>query len=213
MEYNTTRAKLLLPEYGRNVQNMISYAMKIEDHDERNRASQAIIEVMGQLNPHLRDVDDYRHKLWTHLFIMSDFKLDVDSPYEIPKRESLEEKPLEMDYPKSKINYGHFGQYTEKILQAASNVNDENEKKFLSLIMGNYMKKQFLKHNNTAVENTVIAEKLSELSNGNLTIENPEEDLISTNQLLKTLGLKNSNNRKSNSSNHKKQYKKKQYKK
>ena len=213
MEYNTTRAKLLLPEYGRNVQNMISYAMKIEDRDERNRASQAIIEVMGQLNPHLRDVDDYRHKLWTHLFIMSDFQLDVDSPYEIPQRESLEEKPLEMDYPKSKINYGHFGQYTEKILQDSANINDENERNFLSLIMGNYMKKQFLKHNNTAVENTVIAEKLSELSNGNLTLENPDEDLISTNQLLKTLGLKNTNNRKSNSSNHKKQYKKKQYKK
>ena len=194
MEYNTTRAKLLLPEYGRNVQNMISYAMKIEDRDERNRASQAIIEVMGQLNPHLRDVDDYRHKLWTHLFIMSDFQLDVD-------------------YPKSKINYGHFGQYTEKILQDSANINDENERNFLSLIMGNYMKKQFLKHNNTAVENTVIAEKLSELSNGNLTLENPDEDLISTNQLLKTLGLKNTNNRKSNSSNHKKQYKKKQYKK
>ena len=86
MEYNTTRDKLVLPEYGRNVQNMICHAMEIADRDERNRAAQAIIEVMGQLNPHLRDVDDYRHKLWTHLFLMSNFQLDVDSPYEIPKK-------------------------------------------------------------------------------------------------------------------------------
>jgi CRISPR/Cas system-associated endonuclease Cas1 len=97
MEYNTARGKLLLPEYGRNVQNMIQHAMEIEDRDERNRAAQAIIEVMGQLNPHLRDVDDYRHKLWTHLFVMSDFKLDVDSPFEIPEVESLMEKPEQME--------------------------------------------------------------------------------------------------------------------
>jgi len=216
MEYNTSRPKMLLPEYGRNVQNMIAHAMEIEDREERNRATQAIIEVMGQLNPHLRDVDDYRHKLWTHLFIMSDFKLDVDSPYEIPKRESLEEKPEAMEYPRSKIRYGHYGQYTEKILRDSKNITDEKEAEYLSSVMGNFMKKQFLTHNNTAVENTVIAEKLSELSNGKLKIENPDEDLTSTNQLLKTLGLQNNNNnnnRKSNNNNRKKQFKKKQYKK
>lgn len=215
MEYNTARTKMLLPEYGRNVQNMISHAMEIEDREERNRATQAIIEVMGQLNPHLRDVDDYRHKLWTHLFIMSDFKLDVDSPYEIPERESLEEKPEVMEYPKSKIRYGHYGQYTEKILRDSKELTDEKETEYLSSVMGNFMKKQFLTHNNTAVENTVIAEKLSELSDGKLTLENPDDELTSTNQLLKTLGLQNNNNnnnRKSNN-NRKKQFKKKQYKK
>ena len=117
MEYNTTREKLILPEYGRNVQNMISHAMEIKDRSERNRATQAIIEVMGQLNPHLRDVDDYRHKLWTHLFLMSDFKLDVDSPYEIPHEEVLNEKPDLMSYPSGKIKYGHYGKYTEQILK------------------------------------------------------------------------------------------------
>jgi len=219
MEYNTARPKMLLPEYGRNVQNMISHAMQIEDREERNRATQAIIEVMGQLNPHLRDVDDYRHKLWTHLFILSDFKLDVDSPYEIPERESLEEKPATMEYPKSKIRYGHFGQYTERILKDSKNVTDKKETEYLSSVMGNFMKKQFLKHNNTAVENTVIAAKMDELSDGKLILENPEEDLTSTNQLLKTLGLQNNpnnnNNRKSNNNNNnnKKQFKKKQYKK
>lgn len=215
MEYNTARPKMLLPEYGRNVQNMITHAMEIGDKEERNRAAQAIIEVMGQLNPHLRDVDDYRHKLWTHLFIMSDFQLDVDSPYELPERESLEEPPATMEYPKSKIRYGHYGQYTEKILRGSKDMSDEKETEYLSSVMGNFMKKQFLTHNNTAVENTVIAEKLSELSDGKLSLENPDEDLTSTNQLLKTLGLQNNNNnnnRKSNN-NRKKQFKKKQYKK
>ena len=166
MEYNTTRNKLLLPEYGRNVQNMITHAMGLEDRGTRNSAAQAIIEVMGQLNPHLRDVDHYRHKLWAHLFIMSDFQLDVDSPYEIPEKESLEGKPEIMKYPSGKIRYGHFGQYTQKILEDAKNATDEKEKTYLTSVMGNFMKKQFLTHNNSAVENSVISEKLSELSDG-----------------------------------------------
>ena len=107
MEYNTTRQKLMLPEYGRNVQNMIQHAMEIEDRSERNRATEAIIEVMGQLNPHLRDVDDFKHKLWTHLFVMSDFQLDADSPYELPKKEELASKPDRVEYPSSKIRFGH----------------------------------------------------------------------------------------------------------
>lgn len=207
MEYNTARGKLLLPEYGRNVQNMIQHAMEIEDREERNRAAQAIIEVMGQLNPHLRDVDDYRHKLWTHLFVMSDFKLDVDSPFEIPKEESLQERPQKVDYPKSKIRFGHFGQYTQKILETSKSMTDEGERKYMTNSMGNFMKKQYLMNNNNAVENNVIADQLTELSQGDLKIENPDE-LVSTNLLLKTLGLQNrpknqknnkNNNRRSNS--------------
>lgn len=213
MEYNTTRNKLLLPEYGRNVQNMITHAMDIEDRETRNSAAKAIIEVMGQLNPHLRDVDHYRHKLWAHLFIMSDFQLDVDSPYEIPEKESLEVRPEVMGYPSGKIRYGHYGQYTQKILEDAKNVTDDKEKAYLTSVMGNFMKKQFLTHNNSAVENSVIAEKLSELSDGELKIENPDEDLTNTNQLLKTLGIQNNkNNRKQSNTNRKKQQHKKKYK-
>ena len=215
MEYNTTRAHLILPEYGRNVQNMITHAMEIADREERNRAAQAIIEVMGQLNPHLRDVDDYRHKLWAHLFIMSDFQLDVDSPYEIPKKESFLEKPKLMPYPKSNIRYGHYGQYTQKILKKAKEIKDEKEIAYLTATMGNFMKKQFLTHNNSAVENSVIGEKLSELSDGVLKMENPDEELTSTNQLLKTLGIQSnqnnnrrSNNNRKNSNNQKRKYKK-----
>ena len=194
MEYNTARGKLMLPEYGRNVQNMIQHAMEIEDRDERNRAAQAIIEVMGQLNPHLRDVDDFRHKLWTHLFIMSDFSLDVDSPFEIPQKEILDEKPRHMEYPKSKIRYGHFGQYTQKVLEQAEGIDSKEEREYLTLTMGRFMKKQFLLHNNNAVENSVIAEQLKDLSKGQLEIENPE-DLPGTNQLLRTLGINNANRR------------------
>jgi len=206
MEYNTARGKMLLPEYGRNVQNMIRHAMEVADREERNRAAQAIIEVMGQLNPHLRDVDDYRHKLWTHLFIMSDFKLDVDSPFELPERELLNEAPKRVPYPKSKIRFGHFGQYTQKILESAKDITDEGERKYMTNSMGNFMKKQYLIHNNNAVENYVIAEQLNELSQGQLSIEKPEE-LVGTNLLLRTLGLNNQNNSRRQSGKRKKQQK------
>ena len=212
MEYNTTREKLILPEYGRNVQNMISHAMDIKDREERNRATQAIIEVMGQLNPHLRDVDDYRHKLWTHLFLMSDFKLDVDSPYETPKPEVLNERPDQMSYPSGKIKFGHYGKYTEQLLKKATEMDDPEVKDSFKMAMANFMKKQYLVHNNGAVENHVIAENLNELSNGDLSIENPDE-LVSTNILLKTMGLnkKFTKPNKSNKTNYKS--KKKKYKK
>jgi hypothetical protein len=208
MEYNTTRGRLILPEYGRNVQNMIAYAMEINDRVERNRAAMAIIEVMGQLNPHLRDVDDFRHKLWTHLFVMSDFKLDVDSPYEIPKQEILNEKPKLMDYPQSKIRYGHYGQYTQKILESSMEVNDEKEKEYLKNTMANFMKKQFLSYNNDTVENHVIAQQLKELSKGDLVLENPDE-LVNTNTLLRSMGM---NQNKWNNKN-KKQKQKRKFKK
>ena len=158
---------------------------------------------MGQLNPHLRDVDDFRHKLWTHLFIMSDFKLDVDSPYEIPKKEMLDEKPDIMEYPKSRIRFGHYGQYTQKILEGAEEMSSEEEKEYLTSKMGNFMKRQFLSHNNSAVENSVIAEQLNELSKGTLKIDNPDE-LITTKQMLKTITPQNNNRRGSNNNNRKK---------
>jgi len=211
MEYNTQRAKMLLPEYGRNVQEMIAHAMEIAEKDERNKAARAIIEVMGQLNPHLRDVDDFRHKLWTHLFVMSDFKLDVDSPYEIPKAETLYSKPDRMIYPKGKIKYGHYGKYTQNILADAHLVTDKEEKDYLKITMANFMKKQYLAYNNDAVENHVIVNQLKDLSQGELVVENPDE-LMNTNLILKSFGIqpnkrpakkggKNNNNNNSNNNN------------
>jgi len=208
MEYNTTRPKLMLPEYGRNVQNMIVHAIEIEDRNERNRAAQAIIEVMGQLNPHLRDVDDYRHKLWTHLFVMSDFKLEADSPYELPKPEELAAKPERVEYPTSKIRYGHYGKYTQKILEQSTEIEDEKEKGYLTRTMANFMKKQFLVFNNDAVENNVIANQMAELSKKELVLENPD-DLLSTNAILKSYGIQANQNK----NNSKKQQPKKKFKK
>jgi hypothetical protein len=208
MEYNTTRGRLILPEYGRNVQNMIAHAMEIQEKKERNRAAQAIIEVMGQLNPHLRDVDDFRHKLWTHLFVMSDFKLDVDSPYEIPKPEVLNERPKIMSYPKSKIRYGHYGKYTQNILESSTLVTDPDERNYLKNTMANFMKKQYLSHNNDTVENQVITEHLRELSHGDLVLDNPDE-LVNTNTLLRSMGIGNNNNNKKYNKNFKQKQKKK----
>lgn len=209
MEYNTTRNHLILPEYGRNVQNMIAHAMELDDRDERNRAAQAIIEVMGQLNPHLRDEDDYRHKLWTHLFVMSDFQLDVDSPYELPEREVLAKRPETMDYPKGTIRYGHYGKYTQRILRQSKDMSVSEEKEFLQKTMGNFMKLQFLAYNNDTVENNVIANQLSELSGGELAIENPD-DLISTKEMLRTIGPRNTNTKSNqNKKNNNNKFKKK----
>ena len=207
MEYNTTRNKLLLPEYGRNVQNMITHAMEIADRAERNRAAQAIIEVMGQLNPHLRDVDDFRHKLWTHMFVMSDFQLDVDSPYDIPKPEDLTSKPDRVEYPKRKIRFGHYGKYTQNILENSKDISDEKEKKYLTRTMANFMKKQFLVYNNDAVENNVIANQLKELSNNELQVENPN-DLLTTNSILKAYGIQANQNRNNSKKQSKKKFKK-----
>jgi hypothetical protein len=200
MEYNTTRGPLILPEYGRNVQNMIAHAMELTNRTERNLAAKAIIEVMGQLNP--------------HLFVMSNFEFDVDSPYEKPKQEVLNEKPQRMVYPSSKIRYGHYGKYTQTILEASKDVMIPEEKEFLKTTMANFMKKQFLAYNNDTVENNVIAQQLKELSKGDLILENPD-DLVHTNTLLKTMGIgqnqqKNQrfNKQKSNNNN---KYKKKKF--
>lgn len=213
MEYNTQRPHMILPEYGRNVQNMIAHAMQIADRSERNRAAVAIIEVMGQLNPHLRDVDDFKHKLWTHLFVMSDFELDVDSPYDMPTKELLSEKPQLMPYPKNKIRYGHYGKYTENILREAVNEKDPKAKEYLKNAMANFMKKQFLAYNNDAVENDVIAQQLAELSGGELILDNPD-DLMQTNQILKSFGVVTPNKRKKlgqNNNNQKQKKFKKKY--
>ena len=207
MEYNTTRTKLLLPEYGRNVQNMIAHAMELKDRTERNRAAQAIIEVMGQLNPHLRDVDDYRHKLWTHMFVMSDFKLDVDSPYDVPKSEDLTSKPDIVEYPSRRIKYGHYGKYSQKILENSKDISDDKERKYLTRSMANFMKKQFLVYNNDAVENSVIANQLKVLSNNVLEVEDPNQ-LLTTNSILKAYGIQANQNRNNSKKPTKKKFKK-----
>ncbi|CAG5087015.1 DUF4290 domain-containing protein [Parvicella tangerina] len=183
LSYNTERDDMVIPEYGRNVQNMIAVAKSIDDKEERNRCAQAIIKVMGQLNPHLRDVEDFNHKLWAHLFIMSNFELDVDSPYPIPSKESFTSKPALMDYPQRRIKYGHYGKIAEDWIKAASEMKDGEEKDALVLRLANMLKASYLIWNKDAVENSVIVKNLQEMSNGSLTIS--EEKLAETSDLLK----------------------------
>lgn len=204
LSYNTEREQLHIPEYGRNVQNMINYAKRIELRDERNLAARAIIDVMGQLNPHLRDVEDYTHKLWTHLFIMSEFEIDVDSPYPIPEPETLRERPKVMNYPKNKIKYGHFGHYAETMIQKSSAVKDKDEKEYLTSTLGNLLKRNYLAFHTENVENGAIASHLKELSKGELVLQHPEE-LKNTKTILKQVG---DIPKKHNNNNKKKKYKK-----
>ena len=117
MEYNTSLPHLIIPEYGRNVQKMVQSIIKIEDREKRNHQAKAIIEVMGNLNPHLRDVTDFKHKLWDHLFIMSEFELDVDSPYGKPSKESFEEKPEKVTYSTNNIKFRHYGKILLEIIE------------------------------------------------------------------------------------------------
>ncbi len=175
MEYNTARPKLIIPEYGRHVQSMVDFAISIEDRDERNKVARSIIDVIGNLNPHLRDVADFQHKLWDHLFIMSDFKLDVDSPYPIPSRESLYVKPEALPYPQSNIKYRYYGKTIINMIDYCVEMEDGELKEGLVRAIANQMKKSYLTWNKDTVADTVILKHLEELSNGKL---KPSDDFV-----------------------------------
>lgn len=169
MEYNTELSKLIIPEYGRNVQRMVEYLMTIEDKEKRNHQANAVIEVMGNLNPHLRDVPHFKHKLWDHLFIMSDFKLDVDTPYEKPEAEELAKKPEPMAYPQSKIRLRHFGKNILKMIDRAAEIEDEAVQNEMVVAICNHMKKSYVSWNNSSVEDVVIVNQFNKMANGKVT--------------------------------------------
>jgi hypothetical protein len=197
LEYNTSRPKMMIAEYGRNVQKMVNFAVTVEDKEERNKVAQAIIAVMGALNPEFRDKDELNHKLWAHLFIMSDFKLDVDSPYPIPTRESFFEKPGIMGYPQSKIKFGHYGKIIPKMIDKAIEMPEGEEREALIAHIANCMKKAYLTWNRDTVSDDVIINQLTQLSDGKLVLKDPEV-LDSTPQLIKELGITSSNNNQNN---------------
>jgi hypothetical protein len=187
LEYNTGRSQMLIPEYGRNVQKMVDFAITIVDREERNKVALAIINVMGELKQHLRDAEDYKHKLWTHLFIMSKFELDVDSPYPIPEKESINVRPKKVAYPQTKIKYGHYGKSVEKLIEHAITLTNEDEKLALTKTIANMMKKFHLMFNSRSIDESVIMEHLGRLSNGKLTIEDLSF-FTPTNELIKLIG-------------------------
>ena len=167
LEYNAERPHLMIPEYGRHLQKLIDQATIIEDREERNKAARYIIKVMGSLNPHLRDVLDFQHKLWDQLFIMSDFKLDVDSPYPIPTREVINLKPERLDYPQKNPKYRFYG----------------NNIKYM---IANHMKKSYLSWNKDTVDDKAIFDHLLELSGGKIDLHQSSEELLNTSDLMRT---------------------------
>lgn len=171
MEYNTSLPKLIIPEYGRNVQKMVHSIIEIQDREKRNHQAKSIIEVMGNLNPHLRDVPDFKHKLWDHLFIMSDFNLDVDSPYDKPSKETFEAKPDRINYSDSNINYRHYGKILPLIIDRTIIMEDGEYKDFLVFTIANHMKKCYLTWNKSTVEDEVILKHLSQISAGKLVMK------------------------------------------
>lgn len=172
MEYNTERNHLVIQEYGRNVQKMVEYLLTIEDKEKRQRNTEVVIELMGMLNPHLRNVEDFRHKLWDHLFLISDFKLEVSSPYPIPTREVLLRKPDTLPYPKRYPKFRHFGKNLEMIIDKALKENDESVREGLTQYIGNYMKLAYSNWHKEAIHDDMITNELADLTNGKLVYEN-----------------------------------------
>lgn len=170
LEYNSSRNKLVISEYGRHIQKLVEHAMTLADKNERQKMANGIINIMGELNPHLRDVVDFKHKLWDHLFVISDFKLDVDSPYEKPISEKLFEKPEPLSYPNNKIKYNHYGKVIELLIEEAIKMEDNELKSKLIIAVANQMKKSYVNWNLDSVEDEVIFNQLAKLSNNKLTV-------------------------------------------
>jgi hypothetical protein len=186
LEYNTEREHLIIPEYGRHMQKMINYCKALETKEERNKVAKAIISVMGNLQPHLRDVPDFQHKLWDQLFIMSNFELDVDSPYEKPSKEVLEEHPEPLEYPQNFPKYRFYGNNIKTMIDVANTWEEGQLKEALVYTIANHMKKCFLNWNKDTVEDDVIFNHLYELSDGKINLKGTDEDLTDSTSLMRS---------------------------
>jgi hypothetical protein len=185
LEYNSLRSDLIIPEYGRHLQKLVDQMVIIEDRDRRNKAAKYIISVMGTLNPHLRDVPDFQHKLWDQLFIMADFNLDVDSPYPTPSRELLNQKPEKLAYPQNFPKYRYYGNNIKYMIDVANKWEESDLKNALILVIANHMKKCYLSWNKDTVEDEAIFKHLLELSDGKINLLESNEELSQTHNLMK----------------------------
>jgi len=185
MQYNTARNHLILPEYGRNVQKMVEHASNIKDKSERDKCVKSIIDFMGQMNPQLRDIKEFTHKLWDHLFIMSKFQLDTTSPYPMPEIEKLKERPEKMPYPKNKIKFPFYGAALENMINYAVKQEDSREKEIMTGMIANHMKKSYLLFNKHSVSNDTIILHLNQLSNNNLKLPSDFEFIRSSSVINK----------------------------
>ena len=204
LEYNTEREHLIIPEYGRHMQKMIQYAKERPTKEERNRVARAIISVMGNLQPHLRDVPDFQHKLWDQLFIMADFELDADSPFPVPSKEELYARPEVLEYPQNHPKYRFYGNNIKTMIDVANTWEEGELKDALIFTIANHMKKCFLNWNKDTVEDDVIFEHLRELSGGKINLMEADEDLSDATSLMRTKKKFSSNSGGSKKSHHKK---------
>ena len=168
MEYNTTRSHLVMREYGRHVQGMVGHLLTIEDKERRQKNAQSVIELMGFLNPHLKNVEDYRHKLWDHLFLISDFNLEVESPYPIPTRESLKARPAALPYPKRYPRYSHLGKHLELIITKAMAEENEEKRSGFAHIIAYYMKLAYNTWHKELIPDESIRSELNTITKGQL---------------------------------------------
>ena len=200
IEYNTEREHLIIPEYGRHLQKMVNYAKALPTKEERNKVAKSIISVMGNMQPHLRDVPDFQHKLWDQLFIIADFELDADSPFPTTTKEELNERPQPLRYPQNFPKYRFYGNNIKTMIDVANTWEEGDLKEALKYTIANHMKKCFLNWNKDTVEDYVIFNHLFELSEGKIDLKGSEERLTDATVLMrhkKKYSNSNSTNKKS----------------
>ncbi|MGV6844525.1 MAG: DUF4290 domain-containing protein [Lutibacter sp.] len=185
LEYNSERSNLIIPEYGRHIQKLVDYCVALEDDEERNKMAKALVDVMGNLQPHLRDVPDFKHKLWDQLFIMADFKLNVKPPYDIIKKDAFYKKPTPLNYPKSASKYKFYGNNIQSMIDTALTWEEGEQRDALYYAIANHMKKCYLNWNKDTVEDSVIFDHLFELSDGKINLAPLNEELTDSKNFLR----------------------------
>ena len=203
MEYNTEREKIVISEYGRNIQVMIRHLMDIEDRKQRTEAAYFIVNVMAQMNPQVKESNDYMHKLWDHLHIIADHKLDVDSPYPVPTPEMQKKKPEHVGYQKNNIRYGHYGQYIYDVVKKVKEMEDGPKKQAILINIANQMKRDYLNWNRDTVNDLLILDDLYKISGEEIALP-METKLIPTNEILNKTQNQQQNQKKKNNNNKKK---------
>ncbi len=202
MEYNTSREIMAIPEYGRNVQKMVNYAVSVQDRETRLVLAKHIVDVMANMNPQIKVTNDYEHRLWDHLYIISDFKLDVDSPFPPPEKKDVYSRPKRLPYSEDNIRFKHYGLNLEKMIHQAIRLEESPDKEAMVKMIANYMKRSYLSWNRDSVSDELILAHLEELSEGKLKLKE-DETLVAASEILasnkaakrkKTTGQKNKSN-------------------
>ena len=170
MTYNTQREKMIRPEYGRTIQEMVDICLQIEDRNERQLCAETIVEIMMTMNPNLRQQPDYEHKLWDQLAILSDYKLDIDYPYEVIKREEMDAKPKPLIYPMQRIRFRHYGHLTEAFMKELKEMPDGPERQRLTEMIANYMKRSLYNWNRDAMDERKVAADVDYYTEGNVSV-------------------------------------------